>query len=72
MAVYVEISHIAMHPLAHVVRQPAHRQDIGGAIEGYSILKAEPLADKDFLRYGQKARVVCLKPVGLKPVSGAG
>jgi hypothetical protein len=47
MAVYVEISNVAVHPFAHMIGQPAYAQNIVGAIKSDRILKVEPLARKD-------------------------
>ena len=47
VAVHVEVSNVAMHPLAHMVRQPANGQNIVGAISSDRILKVEPLPRKD-------------------------
>src|SRR5947207_2842629 len=63
MAVYVEIGNVAMHPLAHLICQPTHCQNISRTIESYRILKAKPLAGKNLFGNRQKARVICLKPM---------
>src|SRR5215472_4101281 len=68
----VEISHIAVHALADVIGQPANRQDISRAIEGYSIVKAQPFMGKHLIRDGQEPRVFGLKYVRLGPRSGHG
>src|SRR5207302_10359653 len=56
MAIYVEIGNVAMHPLAHMICQPTHGQDIGGTIKSYGILKTEPLAGNNSFGNRQQAR----------------
>src|SRR5579883_1695625 len=43
MPVDVEIRHIAMHSLTHQVGHKAESQNVGAAIHGYAIFKAEAL-----------------------------
>jgi hypothetical protein len=72
VAIDVEVGHIAVHPLAHMVGQPAHRQYIGGAVEHQTLVEVEPLASQHLGGNRLKARVVALKGVALKAGSLAG
>ena len=63
VAIDVEVGHIAVQPLAHQVRQPAHRQNVAAAVERHAIVEAEPLAALHLLRNGQKSWIVCLERV---------
>src|SRR5262249_19278802 len=62
----VEVGHVAVQPLADMVGQPAHRQDIRRTIQGYSVIKGEALMGEDLVGDGQQAAVIGLKPVCLR------
>jgi len=51
MAVHVEVGDVAMHPLAHMVGQPADGQDVTGAIERYAISKVRRSSAKTSSRW---------------------
>src|SRR5579859_958637 len=61
VAIDVEVRHVAVQALAHLVRQPAQGQDIRRAVERDGIVKVEPLTRKDLFSNRLKARVVSLK-----------
>ena len=63
MPVDVEVGDVAMHPLAHVVGQPAYGQNVAGIVERHAIVEAQPLAGEDLLRNRLDARVVGTKTV---------
>src|SRR6185436_14675159 len=48
VAVHVEVGGVAVEPLANQVGQPAGGQNIGGAVECYSVVKGEPFAGFHF------------------------
>ena len=52
-----------MQPLAHQVRQPAHRQNVAAAIERHAVLEAQPLAACTFAAIGSKRRIIGLEGV---------
>src|ERR1017187_2816841 len=54
----VEVSGIAVHPLANQVGQIPQRQDIAGAVERYAIVEGEPLAGFHFSTDGNQASVI--------------
>ncbi len=64
MAVDVEICHIAMHPLAHIVGQPADRQHVRRSVEHQPIFVTEPFV-------GQNPGGDRLKPWVMAPKSMA-
>ena len=66
VAIDVEVGHVAVHPLAHVVGQPAHGQHVGRAIEREAVFRAEPLLRHHFGGNRLKPRVI-----GLKCVAGS-
>ena len=72
VAIDVEVGHIAVHPLAHMIGQPAHRQHVGGAVEHQTIVEVQPLAGQYLGRNRLKALVMALKGVALKGGSVAG
>ena len=43
VAIYVEISFVPMHALAHMIRHPPDGENIPGAIEGESIVRVQAL-----------------------------
>ncbi len=43
VAIDVEVGHVAMHPLAHMVGQPTHCEHITRAIERQAVVRTEPL-----------------------------
>ena len=43
VAIDVEVGHVAVHPLAHMVGQPAHGKHVAGAIENQAVVRTEPL-----------------------------
>ena len=63
VAVDVEVRLVAVHALAHVVGQPAHGEDVAGAIEGEGVVGGKALAGEHFVVDGVQARVVSLKRV---------
>jgi hypothetical protein len=62
----VEICFVAVQPLAHVICKPPHCQNVSGLKQSEGITFAKPLAGKDFLGYGFKARIVGLKWVHVR------
>src|ERR1700724_2732556 len=52
VAMDVEVGDVAMHPLAHMVSQPADGQDVAGAVERYAIFEGQTLFSEDLLRNG--------------------
>lgn len=58
MAIDVEISDVAVEPLAHMVREPPDRQHIGRCIERKAIIKTEPLLCQHLGSDWLKARIV--------------
>ncbi len=61
VAIDVEVGHVAVHPLAHVVGQPAHGQHVVRAIEREAVVGAEPLLGQDLGGDGLQPRVVGAK-----------
>ena len=66
VAIHVEVSHVAVHPLAHMVGQPAHRQHVRRAVERQPIGKVQPLAGQHLGGNRLKARVVAAKGVAFR------
>src|ERR1700676_61829 len=66
VAVDVEVGLVAMHALAHGIRQPADGQDVGGAIERESVVGIQTLMGEDFVLDSTKSTVVALKGVALR------
>ena len=58
VAIDVEVGDVAMHPLAHVVGQPAHREHVLRSIESQAILGVEALARHHLGGNRLKARIV--------------
>ena len=44
MAIDIEVGYVAVHPLAHVVCEPANRKYVAGAVENETIFGVETLA----------------------------
>ena len=65
MAIDVEVGHVAVHALAHVICQPAHGQHVRRPIECQPVVEVEPLAGHHFGGYWLKPRVVAAERVGL-------
>ena len=63
VAVDVEVRLVAVHPLAHGVGQPAHGQNVAGAVQGKGVVGFKPFAGEDFLVDRREARIVGLKGV---------
>ena len=61
MAVYVEVSLIAMHPLANVISEPADRENVSSPIQGNRVLAAEALAGEDLLVNRRESRIIGLE-----------
>jgi hypothetical protein len=59
--VYVEVSFIAMHALENVIRQPADRENVTGAVEGEGIIRIEPLSREHLLVNALKSAIVGLE-----------
>ncbi len=57
----VEVSHVPMHALAHMIRQPANGQDVGRTVKGQCVIAVEALSGQDFVGNGAEARVVRLE-----------
>ena len=49
MAIHVKKSRISPHPLAHVIGQPAHGENVPGAIKSKAIIKSKTLAGENFV-----------------------
>src|SRR5690349_21443440 len=62
----VEVSHIPVHSLAHMIGQPAQSKDVRRAVKRNGIIKGEALAREDLLSDRVETRVVGLEcmPVG--------
>ncbi len=63
VAVDVEIGLVAVKTLAHVIGQPAHGENVAGAVEGEGIGGVEALAGQDLFVDGVEARVFGLERV---------
>src|SRR5258708_24822748 len=63
VAIDVEVRHIAIHALAHLVGQPSHGENVRGAIQRGCIVQTQPFAGKDLFGYRLKTSVVSLKTV---------
>jgi len=63
VAIHIEVRHIAMQPLPHRVRQPAHRQNVARTVQGQPIVAAEPLPGGHLIGEGQQPRIVGLERV---------
>ena len=50
-----------MHPLAYGIRQPPHRQNVAGPIQGQTILAAQAFASDHLVANGQQARIIGLE-----------
>ena len=48
MAVDVEVCVVAVHALAHVIRQPAHRENVARAIQRKPVIEVEALPARTF------------------------
>ena len=48
VAIDVEVRLVAMHALAHVIRQPADRENVAGAIKRKRVVGSETLASHNF------------------------
>ena len=57
VAVHVEISLVAVQPLAHLIRHPADAQQIGRAVERHAVVEAEALAGLHFVADRLQTRV---------------
>ena len=58
VAIDVEVGHVAVHALAHVVGQPAHGQHVAGTVERKAVVKTEALPGEHLGGDGLKAGVV--------------
>src|ERR1019366_2907037 len=65
VAVDVEVGDVPVHPLANVVRQPADRQDVTGAVKRQRVAARQALVRHHFVMNGRQARVVSLKGMNL-------
>src|SRR6266481_10074644 len=63
VAVEIEVRHIAVHALAHMVRQPAHGENVRRAIERDRIVQTQPFAGKDLFGDRFQTCLVSLKTV---------
>src|SRR6476660_1591244 len=63
VAVYVEVSLVAMPAFAHVIGQPADSKDVPGLVKHQRIAGAEAFAGQHLRVNSEKARVVGLKRV---------
>src|SRR5215468_3751021 len=63
VAIHVEIRHIAVHPLTHMVGQPAQRQNVCRAVERNRFVKIQSLAGKNLLRNRRQTWVISLEPM---------
>ena len=61
MAIHVEVRGVAVHALANPIRQPAHREDVAGTVEGERVGVVQALAGEDFVLDGRKSGVVGLE-----------
>lgn len=61
MAIDIEISSIAMHAFAYVVRHPAERQNVGGSVERQRVLLIQAFTRHNFFMNWLEAWIVCLK-----------
>src|SRR5271156_1088048 len=61
VAIYVEVSLIAMHALADVIGHPAHRENIAGAVQREQVRGGEALAGHYFGMNRRETRIVRLK-----------
>ena len=68
MAVDIEVGLVAVHTLAHQIRHPADRKNVSCAVKGERVGGIKTLAVCDLIVDANKARIVCLKGVGLKSV----
>jgi hypothetical protein len=59
--VHIEVGNIAVHALAHMIGQPAYRENIRGAVQGHAIVIIKTLASENFLGNGLEAWVIRLK-----------
>ena len=57
----VEVGHIPVHPLAHMVSQPAHSQHVRGTIKRNPVVELQPLASQNFAGNRLKPRIVGAK-----------
>ncbi len=65
VAIDVEVGHIAVHPLAHTVGQPAHGQHVRGAVEYESVVEAQPFTVHHLGGNVLQPRVVRAKGCGM-------
>ena len=63
VAVDVEVSLVAVHALANVIRQPTHGQNVASAVERKGIIRIKALTRHHFGMDGGEARVIGLKRV---------
>src|SRR5207253_11110905 len=61
VAVDVEVSLIAVHPLPNVVCHPTNGEDVARAVESERIVGTQPLASKNLFVDRLEPRVVSLK-----------
>jgi len=63
MPVYIEISDVSVQAFTDMVSQPSNGQNVRRAVQRNRILKAEPLAGKNFSGNGLKIGVVRMECV---------
>ncbi len=61
MAVDVEVSLVAMHPLPNPVGQPTHGKDVARPVKGKRIALVQAFPRKDFILDRDEARIVGLE-----------
>ena len=66
MAVYVEVSLIAMHPLADPVSQPTHGEDVSRSVKSKRIGLVQAFTRENFIFDRDEARIVGLKWVSVR------
>ena len=70
VAVDIEVSDVAVHPLANMVRQPADRQNVTRAVERQRVVSRQTFVRHHLVVNGPKARVVGLEGVKLLSARG--
>src|SRR5713226_717200 len=63
MAVDVEVRSVAVHPLAHPIRQPAYSENVAGGVQSQRIDIGQPLSGQNLILNRMEAGVVGLKRV---------
>jgi hypothetical protein len=61
MAINVEVSFVAMHPLTNPVGQPPHGQDVARPIKHKRIALVQAFPREDFILDRDEARIVGLE-----------